>query len=591
MQKSEHPYLADWFAVSLRWLVLLGITSSLFFAQTLHHNLGIVLLVSTLWNIFISILVIFNRRLGSHRLLNLLVDVTAASVFFFFSGGLSGPIAWSGLLALFSAGIYYGWLGGILVGILTSMLQIAVTIVSGSFPLNVETIGVLSGFNLLSGLLFGLLGYQLYNRISLDYKGKVKTEKDKDNLLVRSERERLQTLFGMIEALSETLNYEIVLETALDLSTATLEKTTKTIGQLVSAILLYEESNALQIGSSRHIPQTDLRRTFPAESGILEEVIKNANPVLLIDPKNDPELKMLVVLHNCKSLLCLPLHRGLNSYGVMIFAHPEEKFFDENRKELLEIISHQVVVAIQNARLFQDLEEDKQRIIESQEEARRVLARELHDGPTQSVTGIAMRVEILRKMIEHNTPEMDLDGELSQIENLARSTTKEIRNMLFNLRPLVLESEGLTNALDEMAKKMKDTYKQNVVIESPAEIEALLDPSKQTVIFQIAEEAVNNARKHARAEVIKVRLRQIPRFNDLILLEILDNGVGFNLDEISGSYERRGSLGMVNLRERAALVSGMLHIDTRPGKGTKVQVAVPLTQEAAERLQRGAQDI
>ena len=591
MQKSEHPYLADWFAVSLRWLVLLGITSSLFFAQSLNHNLGIVLLASTLWNIFISILVIFNRRFSSHRLLNLLIDITAASAFFFFSGGLSGPLAWSGLLALFSAGIYYGWLGGILVAVLTSMLQIAGTIISGNFTLTAETIGILSGFNLLAGLIFGLLGYQLYNRISLDYKDKVRNEKDKDTLLVRSERERLQTLFGMIEALSETLNYEIVLETALDLSTATLEKTTKNIEKLVSAILLYEETNSLQIGSSRHIPQTDLRKTFPAENGILEEVIKNANPVLLIDPKNDPELKSLVVLHNCKSLLCLPLHRGLNSYGVMIFAHPEEKFFDENRKELLEIISHQVVVAIQNARLFQDLEEDKQRIIESQEEARRVLARELHDGPTQSVTGIAMRVDIVRKMIEHNSPELDLDNELSQIENLARSTTKEIRNMLFNLRPLVLESEGLTNALDEMAKKMKDTYKQNVVIESPVEIERLLDPSKQTVIFQIAEEAVNNARKHAGAEVIKVRLRQVPRFNDLILLEILDNGAGFNLEEISGSYERRGSLGMVNLRERAALVSGILHIDTRPGKGTKIQVAIPLTQEAAERLQRGAQDI
>ena len=92
-----------------------------------------------------------------------------------------------------------------------------------------------------------------------------------------------------------------------------------------------------------------------------------------------------------------------------------------------------------------------------------------------------------------------------------------------------------------------------------------MDLPKLTVIFYLAEEAVNNARKHAQAGEIRVSMKYLPQEHGYILLEIADNGVGFDVDEINSSYERRGSLGMVNLRERAEMVNGYLNILSAQG--------------------------
>ena len=107
---------------------------------------------------------------------------------------------------------------------------------------------------------------------------------------------------------------------------------------------------------------------------------------------------------------------------------------------------------------------------------------------------------------------------------------------------------------------------------------------KQGLNFYIIEEAVNNARKHAAAETINIRLRQMEA--GIALLEIIDNGVGFDVKAMSQSYDKRAnsSLGMVNLRERAELVNGLLQLDSTPGQGTKVQVYIPLTEDAADRI-------
>ena len=156
--------------------------------------------------------------------------------------------------------------------------------------------------------------------------------------------------------------------------------------------------------------------------------------------------------------------------------------------------------------------------------------------------------------------------------------------MLFTLRPLVLEAQGLTAALTSMSEKMRETYNQNVTINMDEKIISQLEMGKQGVIFYIIDEAVNNARKHAQAETIAVRLRQID--NGIALLEIVDNGVGFDIKAMSEQYLKRAnsSLGMVNLRERAEMISGIFQMDSAPGKGTKVQVYIPLTEEAADRM-------
>jgi signal transduction histidine kinase len=241
-------------------------------------------------------------------------------------------------------------------------------------------------------------------------------------------------------------------------------------------------------------------------------------------------------------------------------------------------------VAIQNARLYQDIVDERERMIEVQEEARKKLARDLHDGPTQSVSAIAMRVNLAQRMIAKDPKQAG--EELGRIEELARRTTKEIRHMLFTLRPLVLESQGLVAALQSMAEKMKETYSQNVLLNIDDSVLKSVEMGKQGVIFYIVEEAVNNARKHARADHIWVNLR--PFEQAMALLEIVDDGVGFDVAAMNRAYDQRGSLGMVNLRERTELVNGVLDVKSVPGKGTRVQVYIPLSEEAADRLQHAA---
>jgi signal transduction histidine kinase len=148
-----------------------------------------------------------------------------------------------------------------------------------------------------------------------------------------------------------------------------------------------------------------------------------------------------------------------------------------------------------------------------------------------------------------------------------------------------LESQGLIAALESMAEKMRETYSQNVLIAADPTAVSQLEMGKQGVIFYIAEEAVNNARKHAQAEQIWVRIKPVE--SEIMLLEIEDNGVGFDVSNVNASYESRGSLGMVNMRERAELVNGILSVNSAKGQGTKVRLLIPLTEEASERLRRG----
>ncbi len=406
--------------------------------------------------------------------------------------------------------------------------------------------------------------------------GNSKAMKDFESL--ESEVIRLRSLLRMTATLNATLNYERVLEMTLDMANSALTDARDT--QLISVLMLFNHED-LYIAAARGLPHADMRVTFPGERGILGESLSTVQTRMSNTPSGDSELKRLTALHNCKLVVCIPLVVGLEIYGVLIFAHAKDGFFTKDRIELLEAISHQAMIALQNARLYQDLEQEKERIGEIQEEARKKLARDLHDGPTQSIGAIAMRVNFARRLLTRD-PEQAA-GELFQIEELARRTTKEIRQMLFTLRPLVLESEGLVPALNQLSEKMRENHNQNVIIEADESVLEDMEVGKLGVIFFIVEEAVNNARKHARAKHIWVRLT---RNGDLIYLEIEDDGVGFDVSSIQSNYEQRDSMGMVNLHERAELVNGILKIDSSPGGGTRILVTVPGTIEAAERLHR-----
>lgn len=424
-----------------------------------------------------------------------------------------------------------------------------------------------------------LLGRQ--RRLARNTPGKPKSQTEQ-----HADPHQLRRIFDLISTMTSTLIYQRVLDLVLDLGAQALTGSAdRHDPDLVSAVYLFTPKGpkpTLTLGTSRRMVPADQRVVLPAASGVIARVVDGGEPVLTTNIRNDPELSRLVSLRSCNSLFCLPLRVGLDAYGIVFFAHPKATYFTPALRDVLSILAHQAVIALQNARLYSDLEEEKEHMLEIQEEARKKLARDLHDGPTQSVAAIAMRINFVRRILQKDVEAAS--KELEKVEELARRTTKEIRHMLFTLRPLVLESQGLVAALRAMAEKMRDTYDQNVIIEVDEHILPSLEISKQTVLFYIVEEALNNARKHAQAEHIWVRLKGLSA--DLVLLEVRDDGVGFDPKTIGLDYESRGSLGMVNLRERTELINGVLHIESAPGKGTAILVAVPLTEEAAERLRQ-----
>lgn len=585
MKVSDTPFLADWFAITLRWLAVLGLATAIASHGSLTILSGAMLLGLVLWNIYVLALAITNRRMPSHRPLNLGMDLIIAMALYWTSGRLMGAVAWAGILPVFSAAIYYELSGSLLVGLLFSLMQ--------AFPLAwmppAERAAALAPLaqagltNMIVALVMGLLSRGLMNYLRGEYQTQIRSRREVEQQVKREEHDRMQAFYDLTATLSTTLNYQKVLDTALDLGAAMMDDTAHSMERIVSAALLFEGDH-LKIGCSRRMSSVDERATFPADQGALARAVQSADPLVIADPNQDPELKNILALESFHSAACVSLRTGMNVYGVLLFAHPDPDYFNADRLEVMEMITHQAVIAIQNALLYQNLEKEKERMIEIQEEARNKLARDLHDGPTQSVAAIAMRLNYIRILLQKD--ERAAAEELVKTEELARRTTKEIRTMLFTLRPLVLESQGLAAALTSMGEKMAETYGQRVVVNVDPRVVDCLEIGKQTVVFYLAEEAVNNARKHAQAACISVTLQSLAKAPDIALLQIADDGVGFDVQQVNASYDQRGSLGMVNLKERSELVNGLLHLESAPGKGTRVQVFIPLNEEAADRLRR-----
>jgi len=577
MRTFDTPYMADWYATSVRWLALLGMVVALVLGGMLSSPAAWLLGSLILWNMLMSILAGLNVRISYHRQISLTIDLLVVGVFFWLQGGLYGPVFWAGILPILTGAIYFEFGGALLSAILFSALEVY-SIWEGTISTDfLRPAAFVVAGTLGIAILFGFISRQLIKRLRTIRVHRI----DEEQKRIRVEGERWRALYELTSTLTGTLSYRRVLDSVLDLGYTAInpDPDAEVDERLISAVLLFI-GDQLEIGSARRLTNADLRVKLAAKEGILKRVVDEGESVLTNNVSFDPELGRMIALRSCTTAYCFPLRSGFNVYGVILFAHADPNYFTKERTELLDMIGRQAVIAVQNARLYQDLLEEKERMMDVHEEARKKLARDLHDGPTQSVAAMAMRINLTRRMFDKN--EKMAKEELVKIEELAHRTTKEIRHMLFTLRPLILESQGLKAALQSMAEKMRETFSQNVVIEVNEKLIETMEMGKQGVIFYIVEEAVNNARKHAAAPNIWVRLKQADA--GLAILEIQDDGVGFDVSTVTNNYENRGSLGMINLRERAELVNGLLNFQSQPGKGTLIQVYIPLTEEAADRL-------
>jgi signal transduction histidine kinase len=245
--------------------------------------------------------------------------------------------------------------------------------------------------------------------------------------------------------------------------------------------------------------------------------------------------------------------------------------FNQEDVRLMSSIAAQAAIALENARLYQQVRQERDHIIKAQEDVRRELARKLHDGPVQLLSAISMSLDHLERLNEVK-PEA-VHNEINALRNLVRQATRDARNVLFELRPIILETQGLVAALEEYVNQLRSSESFDIHFKTIEEVG--YDAKVAGTIFSIAQEAINNIKRHANARNVWLLLE--PK-NNRFIVTVRDDGEGFDVEKIEASYDRRGSFGLINMRERAQLIEAELHIQSRqdaPNRGTTIQLILP----------------
>ena len=386
---------------------------------------------------------------------------------------------------------------------------------------------------------------------------------------LRAANKRAESLQAMAAVMRGTLSFERVVEEALDVCSLAIEEMGVPKQSLVGGVFLYRGSTLYPV-ATRRFHSKDENRVLKGENGVISDAFADAETAVTDNPRQDPELRGFIAFQNCLTAACIPLRAGFQIFGAIIIGSTTAVKFDKDHFELFNAVADQAVIALQNAELYEKLEAEKQRMIEADEEARKELSRDLHDGPTQTIAAIAMRVNFIRSLITRD-PEQAM-GELAKVEELAKQTSKEVRALLFKLRPLVLETQGLAAAIEQVLSRYKENDGINGRLVGGENADLITD-SAQTVIFAICEEALNNARKYSQADLLEVRFW---KEDDLFVVVVRDDGVGFDAEAVNKNYSSRGSLGMINMRERAERIDGSLRLESKPGQGTSITLVVPL---------------
>ncbi len=266
------------------------------------------------------------------------------------------------------------------------------------------------------------------------------------------------------------------------------------------------------------------------------------------------------------SVVGVPLVAGDDIIGTLLLSHSEPGAFDGWHLALLQIIANQAAAAVENLRIYGHLRQERERIMRAREEARRELARTLHDGLVAQLASLAMGIDHVGTLIERE-PDSVVE-ELEALKRLTQGLSDEARVLLFELRPVILETQGLVPALeayvDQLRRSEGPTYHldtQGLDRRLPAEVEA--------TVFEVIREAVNNARRHAGAENISVKVAQQ---YGAVVASVEDDGRGFDVEAVRGGYDRHGHLGLINMQERAEQIDGHLSFSSKPGAGTLVTV-------------------
>ena len=372
--------------------------------------------------------------------------------------------------------------------------------------------------------------------------------------LYEATRRRLADMESL-QRVTTALLQELPLEEILGVVCLEAQQLTGATG---STVLLLEEGVWLRITGSTGTPLPASSR-LPVEGSFAGRAIQRGEPLLVNEPSGLAQAYHSVP--EVESLLVVPLTVGEAIVGALDVVNKAGGFTEDDLR-IMGLYADSVAIAIESARLQQQAEE-----LAVMEERQR-LARELHDSVTQALYSVTLYAEASRLALAAGKQDVALDN-LGELHHMAREAMLDMRVLIFELHPPVLEEEGLVAALQARLAAVESRAGLQTGIRVHGERRLPLAVEEE--LFWIALEAFNNVIKHARARLLTVDLR----YGDAVAcLEIADDGLGFDLAAAS----ERGGLGLRGIAERAQRIQAELNIRSSPGQGTILRVEVPVSR-------------
>jgi signal transduction histidine kinase len=331
-----------------------------------------------------------------------------------------------------------------------------------------------------------------------------------------------------------------------------------------SLMLLHEGRELLTISSAsglgREIVQGTRRHVGEGISGW---VAKHKEPLLLVGPIKDARFSG--VGRGIKDALCVPLMSGDDVIGVLSVSNKRgnARFTEEDLKGLVEL-------AKPAARMVVLTLAQREADAESRAWERKQLAQEIHDGPMQELSSVILLMELYKRVRQEDATRAD--DELARAREQALDCLQELRHFAYDLRLTDLEKLSL---LDELRRYTVEFQKRTGI-----SVDLKVDGLKKEIpvgvkknLYRIAQEALTNVRRHAKASEVKMLLHCTP---DQLEMRVQDNGRGFVLQEALERAHLEKRFGLLGMQERAYLMGGSLETETAPGRGTTLKVVLPL---------------
>jgi len=359
----------------------------------------------------------------------------------------------------------------------------------------------------------------------------------------------------------------------------TMELATSLIDAGAASIMLIDEARKELVFKVSHGNRKNALRQhrIPMDEGIAGWVIRHGKPVIANDARADTRFSHRVDVRTgflTQSIAAVPLEIKGRMIGVMeVLNKYSGSGFDQEDIKLMTFIAAQAAIAIENARLYDQLREERDSMIQVQENMRRELTETLQDGPAQFLSAINMGLDHLERLSTSANPEV-MQNQIGALRNLVNQTTRSVHDMLFELHPVILQTEGLVAACEQYITQLRKTENFSVHFTS-TEQPINYNAEVTAAIFAIAQEAITNIKRHANTKNMWLAL-EVNRNHFVVTIK--DDGQGFDIRQINNLLKQKAAYGILNMRERAAAISADLQIESNPkasGQGTTVRLLVP----------------